>query len=179
MTDRKIGPDGEELCHYFEQCRLEAYADPGSPYARAKAARDPNYSRLSPEPVTIGWGDTGSWKLGDKISQGEADERFRKRMNLEFGPALMQYVDVPLEQYEFDALSSILYNIGIDAFKKSTLRKKLNAGDRSGAAAQFLVWNKAKGKRMKGLDRRRTAEHYVFQGVPATVAIQRALEQYP
>ncbi|KRJ11905.1 lysozyme [Acinetobacter nosocomialis] len=57
---------------------------------------------------------------------------------------------------------SLTYNIGSGAFKNSTLLKKLNKGDYQGAADQFLVWNKAGGKVMKGLVRRREAERALF-----------------
>jgi lysozyme len=57
---------------------------------------------------------------------------------------------VPLTQNQFDALVSLVFNIGGGAFRKSTLLKKLNAGDIQGAADQFLVWNKGtvNGKRV-------------------------------
>ena len=68
---------------------------------------------------------------------------------------------VPLTQNQFDALVSLTYNIGSGAFNNSTLLK-LNKGDYQGAADQFLVWNKADGKVMKGLVRRREAERALF-----------------
>ncbi len=71
-------------------------------------------------------------------------------------------VTVPLNQNQFDALVSLTYNIGSGAFNNSTLLKKLNKGDYQGAADQFLVWNKAGGKVMKGLVRRREAEQALF-----------------
>ncbi|EXA91352.1 phage lysozyme family protein [Acinetobacter baumannii 1267820] len=61
---------------------------------------------------------------------------------------------MPLAQNQFDALVSLTYNIGSGVFKKSTLLKRLNKGEYQGAADQFLVWNKAGGKVMKGLVRR-------------------------
>ncbi|KQD16250.1 lysozyme [Acinetobacter baumannii] len=69
---------------------------------------------------------------------------------------------MPLTQNQFDALVSLAYNIGSGAFKGSTLLKLLNKGDYKGAADQFLVWNKAGGKVMKGLVRRREAERALF-----------------
>lgn len=178
QAEYTLGPDGELLCHHYEQCRLEAYPDPASPYAVAKrAGRDP--TGLSPEPVTIGWGDTGGWKLGDTITQEEADERFRSRMDLEFGPVVQQAVIATIAQCQFDALCALVYNIGPTNFRSSTLLRLLNKGDYAGAAAQFLSWNRAGGKIMKGLQRRRWAEHLVFLGGSAAEAVVAAERKYP
>lgn len=176
------GPDGIELMHYFEQCRLTAYPDPASEFART--------GRGSPEPVTIGWGDTGGWKLGDTITQQEADERFERRLRKEFEPFVRNAVLVPLTQKQFDAMVSIVYNTGPGGPKRdgiirlasgtpSTLLRKLNAGDYAGAAAQFPAWNRSGGRVMKGLQRRREAERLVFEGVDAGDAIRRALKAFP
>ena len=80
--------------------------------------------------------------------------------------AVNSAVKVPLNQNEFDALVSLCFNIGGTAFRKSTLVRKLNAGDRKGAADQFLVWNKVtvNGKKvaLRGLTARRQDERYQF-----------------
>ena len=65
-------------------------------------------------------------------------------------------------QNQFDALVSLTYNIGENAFKKSTLLKMLNAGNYQGAADQFLVWNKSNGQVLNGLVRRRKTEREMF-----------------
>ena len=67
-------------------------------------------------------------------------------------------VDVPLTQYQFDALVSFVFNLGSGAFGGSTLLKKLNAGDYSAVPAQLMRWNKAGGRVLRGLTRRRQAE---------------------
>ena len=79
-----------------------------------------------------------------------------------FESAVNNAVTVPLNQNQFDALVSLTYNIGPSAFSKSTLVKKLNAGDIRGAAEQFDVWVNAGGKRMQGLVNRRAKENEVF-----------------
>ena len=71
-------------------------------------------------------------------------------------------VNIPLNQNQFDALVSLAYNIGTGAFNKSTLVKKLNAGDILGAADQFDVWVNAGGKRMQGRVNRRAKEKALF-----------------
>ena len=72
-------------------------------------------------------------------------------------------VKVPINDNELDALTSLVYNIGIGAFKKSTLLSLLNQGaDRHLVADQFLRWNKAGGKVLPGLVKRRLAEHNLF-----------------
>jgi lysozyme len=88
-------------------------------------------------------------------------------------------VTVEMNQKEFDALVDLCYNIGGGNFRSSTLVKKFNAGDKQGAAEQFLVWNKGGGKVMKGLQRRRWAERHVFLGGAAADGIAEAEAKYP
>lgn len=120
--------------------------------------------------LTIGVGHTsmaGHPKVtpGMKITKAEAEEILSRDLKV-FEKAVNDSVSVKLTQNEFDALVSLAFNIGAGAFKKSTLLRKLNAGDRMGAADQFLVWNKGtvKGKKVaiKGLTNRREAERKQF-----------------
>ena len=67
-----------------------------------------------------------------------------------------------LNQNQFDALCSFIYNLGITNFNKSTLKKKLVAGDYVGASYEFIRWNKAGGKGVAGLTKRRIAESKLF-----------------
>lgn len=117
---------------------------------------------------TIGYGDTGPDVVkGLTITKEEAEKRLRKRL-VEFEGYINTYVKVPLKQHQFDALVSLVYNIGPANFKTSTLLKKLNAEDYIGAADQFLVWNKGRvdGKLVviKGLANRRAKERKQFLG---------------
>lgn len=115
---------------------------------------------------TIGVGHTSAAGIpkvskGLKITAAESDEILSRDLKT-FEAGVRAAVKVPLSQNEFDALVSLAFNIGVGAFSKSTLVKKLNAGDRAGAADQFLVWNKAGGKPLKGLTTRRQAERKQF-----------------
>lgn len=76
-------------------------------------------------------------------------------------------VTVPLNENQFSALVSFTFNLGAGNLRSSTLLKKLNAGDYAGAAAQFSRWNKAGGKALAGLTRRRKAERALFQAPAA------------
>ena len=134
-----------DLIKEFEGCKLEAYPDPGT----------------GAEPITIGVGHTGGVKLGDVITQEQADEYLVNDVAYS-AKAVNQMVAVSITQGEFDALCSFAFNLGIGNLKNSTLLKKLNSGDIQGAADQFLVWNKAAGKVMAGLTRRREAERALF-----------------
>ena len=80
-----------------------------------------------------------------------------------FESAVNTAVVVPINQNQFDALVSLTYNIGIKAFKNSTLLKKLNVGDIRGAAAQFDVWINDGGKVVQGLVNRRAVERKLFE----------------
>lgn len=115
---------------------------------------------------TIGIGTTvypngAKVKKGDKCTQEQALEYLQHDLK-SFEKTVNDSVKVPLSQNQFDALVSLAYNIGSGAFKNSTLLKKLNAKDFTGAADQFLRWNKGSGKVLKGLVRRREAERALF-----------------
>jgi lysozyme len=78
--------------------------------------------------------------------------------------AVARFVSVPLAPYQFDALVSLVFNIGGEAFRKSTLVKRLNAANFEGAARQFDVWVIDNGKRVQGLVNRRAKERAMFEG---------------
>lgn len=101
--------------------------------------------------------------------------------------AVLRLVTVPLNQNEFDALVSFTYNCGEGALASSSILKRLNRGDRSGAAKAFAAWNKAKvnGKMkvLRGLVQRRASEANLFMKPVAEPeepympqAVQKSLE---
>ena len=100
-------------------------------------------------------------KKGDTCTLEQAKEYMRHDL-IEFEYTVNSSVKVPLNHNQFDALVSLAYNIGSNAFKSSTLVKKLNTGDYQGAADQFNVWVNAGGKRMQGLVNRRDREKLLF-----------------
>ena len=100
-------------------------------------------------------------KKGDTCTEAQA-ESYLKNDLVKFENAINKLVKVPLNQNQFDAISSFTYNLGETNLSSSTLLKKLNVKDYSGAADQFLRWNKAGGKVMNGLTRRREAERNLF-----------------
>ena len=116
---------------------------------------------------TIGYGST-EYADGTPVRQGDmlqsnaaADALFRETLR-EYESAVSRSVLVPLSQLQFDALVSLAYNIGTQAFRESTLLKRLNTHDYAGAANEFLRWNKAGGQVLEGLRRRREAERAMF-----------------
>jgi lysozyme len=115
---------------------------------------------------TIGFGTTEGVKLGDKITPQKALERSLSDMN-KYEGAVTKCVKVPLYQREYDAYTSLTYNIGTGAFCGSTLVKKLNAGDYVGACEAILQWDKFKGKPLAGLTKRRQAEYRMCIGPQA------------
>ena len=118
--------------------------------------------------LTIGYGHTGSdVKPGMRITVQRGMELLAQDVN-RFERAVNRLVTVPLTQGQFDALVSFAFNVGEGAggLQTSTLLKKLNARDYAGAAAQFNLWNKSKGKVLAGLVRRRAAERKMFEGKP-------------
>jgi lysozyme len=118
--------------------------------------------------LTIGWGHTNhhgrKFDAATRWTREECDAAFYEDM-AGFERDVRKAVRVPLEQWQFDSLVSFTYNCGSGALNKSTLLKKVNAQDWDGAAAEFKKWNKANGKVLKGLTRRRESESLLFQGV--------------
>ena len=119
--------------------------------------------------MTVGFSQIGSesgWRAAEtSVAKTEAQKRgiTLKIADLKkFEAAVNNAVKIPLNQNQFDALVSLAYNIGTNAFSKSTLVKKLNANDIRGAADQFDVWVNAGGKRMQGLVNRRAREKALF-----------------
>ena len=115
---------------------------------------------------TIGFGTT-IYPNGIKVKKGDTCTEAQAKSYMahdlkKFEQAVNGAVNIPLNQNQFDALVSLAYNIGTGAFNKSTLVKKLNAGDIRGAADQFDVWVNAGGKRMQGFVNRRAKEKEVF-----------------
>ena len=107
---------------------------------------------------TIGFGTTENVKMGDKITPPQALARALTDIQA-FEGAIKRCVTVPLHQFEYDAFTSLAYNIGSSAFCGSTLVKKLNSKDYKGACAEILRWDRFKGEPMRGLTQRRQAEN--------------------
>lgn len=112
----------------FEGCRLNAYQDKAGVW-------------------TIGYGSTyhadgRKVKKGDKLASKDEAVNLLKHTVTYYEHAVRTAVTVELTQNQFDALVSFVFNVGIGNFKASTLLRILNAGDFSGAQAQFLRWTK-------------------------------------
>lgn len=120
--------------------------------------RENAYIPLAGDIPTIGFGTTSGVKLGDKTTPEKAILLAQRDIE-KFEGAIKECVKVPLSQNEYDAFISLSYNIGTGAFCRSTLVKKLNAGDYIGACNQILRWNQFKGKPLAGLTKRRQEEH--------------------
>ena len=138
---------GIALIKQFEGCKLTAYQDSVGVW-------------------TIGYGwtkpvDGKPIRAGMTIKQ-ETAERLLKTGLVSYENDVSRLVKVDLTQGQFDALVSFTYNLGARSLSTSTLLRKLNAGDYAGAADEFLRWNKAGGKVLNGLTRRREAERALF-----------------
>ena len=139
-----ISEEGKSLIKKFEGCKLEAYL-------------------CSANVWTCGWGATRNVKEGDSWSQSYADERFDGDI-VEFEDYVNKYVEVPLNQNQFDALVAWVYNLGPNNLKESTMLKVLNEGKYELVPSEIKRWNKAGGEVLEGLERRRLAESMLFQG---------------
>ncbi len=143
----RMSPSGIELLKRFEGLELEAYQDIAGIW-------------------TIGYGHTGDdVRPGMRITEREAEALLRRDLRPR-EDAVDRHVTVPLNQNEFDALVSFVYNVGIEGFRRSTALRRLNNGDRVGAADALTWWNKATVggvlRAVTGLTRRRAAEAALF-----------------
>jgi|ERR1035437_1003961 lysozyme len=150
----QISKKGLQLIASFEGLSLKPYLDSAKvptigigtilyPNGKAVSMSDPEITKEQAEQYL-------EWEINQKTT------------------SVNKMVAVPINQNQFDALVSFAYNLGVGALHGSTLLKLLNAGDTSGAAEQFLVWDKANGQVSAGLLRRRQAERSLFlQSVPA------------
>lgn len=137
-----------ELIKPFEACKLAAYPDPAT----------------GGDPWTCGWGSTGKdIHPGTVWTQDQADNRLLVEV-ARLERRIRELVVMPLSEGQMGALISFSYNVGLSNLAKSTLLHHLNAGDYDAASDQFPRWNKAAGKVLKGLTRRRAAEKAMFDG---------------
>ena len=144
----RLNKAGIDLMHDFEGCRLEAYLCPASV-------------------PTIGYGSTyyedgRPVKLGDAITQERADQLFQAIAE-DFAKRVRSLLKVGLNENQFSALVSFTYNVGVANLKKSTLLKKVNINPSDPTITdEFLKWNKAGGKVLAGLTRRREEEAKLY-----------------
>lgn len=144
---RQVNQAGIDLIRRFEGCRLEAYPDPAT----------------GGDPWTIGYGATGPGiEPGVVWTQEEADARLAEDVQ-RFADAVERALTVDVSDNEFAAMVSLAFNIGAAAFRKSTLLRLVNDGHFEAAAQQFERWNRAGGRVMAGLTRRRQAERALFE----------------
>jgi lysozyme len=144
----KLNKLGIDLMHFFEGCKLEAY-------------------QCSAKVWTIGWGNTfyengTPVRQGDKITQDRANSLFVFVAN-KFADEIKKLIKTNLSENQFSALVCFAYNVGTGNLAKSTLLKKVNVNPNDPSISnEFLRWNKAGGKALLGLTRRRTAESKLY-----------------
>jgi lysozyme len=147
---RPVGLPGQTVIKEFESLRLTAYRCPARVW-------------------TIGWGHTRTAKPGMVITPAQAQKLFESDC-FDAENRVSRHVLVPLNPNQYDALVSFAFNVKYDPFVKSTLVRKLNAGDYEGAAREFSRWKYANGKEMPGLVRRRKMERELFE-TPAELSL--------
>ncbi len=136
--------EGLALIKKFEGCELKAY-------------------QCSAGVWTIGYGHTKDVVEGMEITQEQAEQMLVDELH-EYESYINKYVTVALSQNQFDALVSWVYNLGPANLSASTMLKVLNSGEYEDVPAQMKRWNKAGGKVLEGLVRRREAEACLFVG---------------
>jgi lysozyme len=139
----QTSPNGRRLIESFEGLRLESYQDQVGVW-------------------TVGYGSTTDVYPHMTITPEEADERLAIDLSHAEQGVFDNVTVVGITQNMFDALVSLTFNIGVGAFKKSTVLRELNDSHIQAAADAFLMWNKAGGQVNKGLANRRAAERALF-----------------
>lgn len=144
----QLNNNGKDLIKFYEGCKLVAY--------KCSAAKD-----------TIGYGNTfyengTPVKPGDKITQERANELF-EIIAKDFADKVAPLIKSAVTPNQFAALTSFAYNAGIGNLRNSTLLRKVNANPNDPTIAQeFAKWNKAGGKVLTGLTKRRAAESKLY-----------------
>jgi len=137
------------LIKEFEGLRLNAYLDPvGIPTIGYGTIRYPDGSKV---------------RMGDRITEAQAEDYLLDHVESSVVAKIDPLIQVPLTENQYNALVSFVYNVGIGAFQRSTMLRKLNSGDYIGAAFEFPRWKLAGGKILAGLVRRRKAERALFE----------------
>ena len=141
-----ISEEGKALIKKFEGCKLEAYlCSAGVP--------------------TIAFGRTKNVKLGDTCTQEQADAWLEEELE-EYTGYVNDAVTQTLQQNQIDAMVAWTYNLGPSNLRSSTMLQVLNEGKFQEVPQQMRRWNKANGKVLEGLERRRLAESMLFDGDP-------------
>jgi lysozyme len=166
----KFTQEGFSLIKRFEGCILKAYPDPYSPLGLATIARKlslrdyhklPDWKTLEGAPWTIGFGSTHGVVEGMTITQLEANNRLADDIaGTELG--IRRFIKMPLTDNQYSACVSLAFNIGVTAFRNSTLLALINQGKLSEVPKEFPKWRLAGGKVSGGLINRRFAEQALF-----------------
>lgn len=139
----KISEQGIELIKSYESCVLKAYRCPSGV-------------------MTIGYGHTGDVRPGQVITEHKALEFLRRDLNIAEA-CVNTAINKPLCQNQFDALCSLVYNVGCGAFLRSTLLKKIKVNPSDEAIGdEFRRWVYSSGKILPGLVKRRAAESELY-----------------
>lgn len=112
---------------------------------------------------TVGYGHTEGVSLSDPAISREMAEALLVKDLVAFAAGVARMLSAPVSQNQFDALVSFAYNVGLGNLQRSTLLRRVNAGDVAGAAREFAKWTKAKGIELPGLMKRRAAERALFE----------------
>jgi len=140
----KTSEEGKTLIKKFEGCKLEAYLD-------------------AVDVPTIAYGRTKDVKIGDICTQQQAEDWLEEEL-VEYEGYVNEAVKVELTQPQFDSLVSWTYNLGPSNLNRSSMLRVLNTSDYDNVPEQIMRWNKAGGRVLPGLVRRREAEAEMFKG---------------
>jgi lysozyme len=155
-----ISEAGIQLIKSFEGCHNQPYKCPAALWTIA-------YGHvLYPDQARLKTDDRASYPLRSEHNRVFANDEIDALLEADlqrFSAGVLRLCPAAADnQCHLDAMVSFAYNVGLGNLQSSTLRMKYNRGDYQGAAEEFLKWNKAGGKVLRGLERRREAERALF-----------------
>lgn len=152
--ERRVNAEGAALVRSFEGLRLEPYRCPAGL-------------------LSIGYGHTRTARPGMRITPRQAEQLLKEDLRLA-ARTVARLAHVPLNDNQFAALASLVFNIGAAAFERSTLLRLLNRGWYDQVPAQMARWNRAGGEALGGLARRRAAEARLWTTPPVAAEVREA-----
>lgn len=160
----KTSHAGLELIKEFEGLRLKSYKCPALVW-------------------TVGFGHTSAAGAPivtpDLVITKDEAEDILKRDLVQYEDGVRGLVQIGITQGQFDALVDFTYNVGVGAFAKSTLLKRINAGRFDEVPAEFMKWTKGGGKELPGLIRRRRAEVKLWRDLQTDIPVSITQSRFP
>ena len=145
VSGRRVSAQGRGLLKQFEEFRAAPYLCPAGWW-------------------TIGWGHVIPGPDHPEVDEAEGEALLATDCG-KAERAVLRYIAVPLEDWQFDALGSFTFNLGAGALQRSTLRRKINREEHDDIPSELLRWVYGGGRKLRGLITRRGIEGRLYAGL--------------